>query len=94
MSTQRLDVCVGRKYTTNAGQEKTTWTRIGTLFPGQNGKGPSIKLDALPLPNEKGEVWLSCFEPKPKEGQQTPHNAAKSNGYAPAPAAFDDEVPF
>lgn len=87
------DVCTGRKYTTNQGQEKTAWNNIGRLFVKDDGK-MSIKLEALPLPNEKGEVWLSVFEPKPKDAHQTPHNAAKANAYQAPAAALDDEVPF
>lgn len=93
MAKKTYDVCTGRKYTTNQGEEKTAWTPIGKLFIKDDGK-MSVKLEALPLPNEKGEVWLSVFEPRPKDGQQTPHNAAKSNGYQAAPPAIDDDIPF
>lgn len=46
---------------------KTFWTRVGTMFPARNGGGWAIKLDALPLPDERGEVWVRAFPPKERE---------------------------
>ena len=81
---RRFDACTGRKYQGRDGAEKTAWTRIGTLF--ENDKGHfSLKLDALPLPNDKGEVWISCFPPK--DERQGASAKAKA-------AARDDEIPF
>lgn len=84
----RYDICTGRK--DNEG--KTRWTKIGAMFPAREGDGFSIKLDALPLTNEKGEVRLSAFVPKPRDDQQQRgggrgSNAAPSNedGYDPIP---------
>ena len=45
---------------------KTYWQKLGVKFVSDDGK-ESIKLDALPLPNEKGEVWMNVFEQKPRE---------------------------
>ena len=47
------------------GVEKTRWTKIGIMLEKMDGKR-SIKLEALPLPNKDGEVWLQVFENKPK----------------------------
>ena len=45
-----------------AGKEgKTYWHKVGVKFLWDDGK-ESIKLDSLPLPNEKGEVWMNLFE--------------------------------
>jgi hypothetical protein len=47
------------------GVEKSRWTKIGVMLEKPDGKR-SIKLEALPLPNKDGEVWLQVFEDKPK----------------------------
>ena len=38
-------------------REKPKWLNIGTAFE-KDGKINGIKLDVLPLPDEKGEIWL------------------------------------
>ena len=65
------DVCTGRKYQDNQGQEKTKYTKIGAWFENDQGQ-LSVKLDALPMPDEKGECWLKLFVPQPQDGQQPP----------------------
>ena len=65
------DVCIGRKYQDNQGQEKTKYTKIGAWFENDQGQ-LSVKLDALPMPDEKGECWLKLFVPQPQDGQQPP----------------------
>ncbi len=45
---------------------KTYWHKLGVKFVFDDGK-ESIKLDSLPLPNEKGEVWMNLFEPRPRD---------------------------
>ena len=60
---KRYDICTGRKDKDG----KTRWQKIGVMFPAQGGDGFSIKLEAYPLPNEKGDVWISAFVPKERE---------------------------
>jgi len=70
---------------------KTYWMKLGYAFE-KEGKISSIKLDALPLPNEKGEVWLNLF---PDDRERT--GAAAVGGGAPWPSKeikIDDEIPF
>ena len=77
MST-RYDVMSPRKDR----EGKTRWTRIGVMFPAKSGNGFAIKLNALPLPDEKGEVWISAMEPREREEGQEPGERPR-----PAPAA-------
>ena len=43
------------------GRDKPIWLRIGSVFlEADEIKG--VKLDVLPLPDEKGEIWLRAFE--------------------------------
>lgn len=58
--TQRYDICSGRK----DGSGKTQWVKIGVMFPAKEKEGFSIKFDALPLPDERGQVWVSAFPPR------------------------------
>jgi len=54
-SFRRLTACVGRKYKTEDGEEKTNWQAIGVGFlnEGKNGKQSiTVKLDALPVGGE------------------------------------------
>ena len=48
------------------GEEKTLWMSLGIMLEKADGKR-SIKLNALPLPNKDGEIWLQCFEPKKEQ---------------------------
>lgn len=43
---------------------KTHWVRIGAMFPAREGDGFAIKLDALPLPDKDGNVWLKAAPPR------------------------------
>jgi hypothetical protein len=66
--TDRYDVMTGRNYTDRNGDQKTSWTKIGTMFATE--RGFRIAFDALPLPNlrdGKIEVSAVCFPPKPRE---------------------------
>jgi hypothetical protein len=75
--TNRDDLCTGRKDK----DDKTHWTKIGVMFPAKNGDGFAIKLEALPLPNDKGEVWVSAFAPKERDDsrQQTQSRAGRTD---------------
>ena len=78
-----------------AGKEgKTYWHKVGVKFVYDDGK-ESIKLDSLPLPNEKGEVWMNLFETEPKEEGATgvwdkPEDTANDTD----PEDKPDEIPF
>jgi hypothetical protein len=73
------------------GKEKPVYMRIGVMFPAKDGKeGYSIKLDALPLPNEKGEIWLSVRPPFEKDA--APRSVAPSR--RESFQAPNDDIPF
>jgi hypothetical protein len=73
---KRYDVVSSRP-----GKEKNYSHKVGTMFVNDEGR-TSIKLDSLPLPNEKGEVWLNVYEARPREDR------------APARQSQDDEIPW
>lgn len=66
MSIQRYDVLSPRQ-----GKEgKIWWIRIGAAFPAKDGgSGFTIALDALPIPDKDGKVFLKVAEPKQDERQ-------------------------
>jgi hypothetical protein len=70
MSNTRLDAIMARKYTDRDGNEKSSFTRIGTAFTMQNG-GYSIVLDAMPAPeaaqNGGMQYRILLMVPKPRE---------------------------
>lgn len=80
--TQRYDILSGRADKDG----KKRWTKIGVMFPSKQGEGFSIKLEALPLPNTEGEVWISAFVPRETHGNGAPQGG-RNHG-------IDDEVPF
>lgn len=48
------------------GEDKNEYQNIGVII--ENDKGQeSMKLNVLPLPNAKGEVWLQLYPVKEKE---------------------------
>ena len=77
------DVVSGRKV---IGQDKKRWTNVGVAFEGDDGRITGIKLNALPLQNENGEVWLSLFEQKPRDTVQAFNRATED--------ILDDEIPI
>lgn len=91
--TTRYDILTSRR----DGDGKTRWTKIGVMFPAKQGDGFSIKLEALPLPNEKGEVWLSAFVPRERDDEQPRGSSAarvSSGRRATTSEAIDDAIPF
>lgn len=84
--TSRYDILSGR--TDKDGKKR--WTKIGVMFPSKQGEGFSIKLEALPLPNAEGEVWLGAFVPRENDGGAPARVAASRS----TPIALDDEIPF
>lgn len=66
------------------GRDKPIWMRHGVAFEGD--KGISIKLESLPLPNEKGEVWLRLFEDDGSRGQQQQQPQQSKS--------LDDDIPW
>ena len=62
------------------GRDKPIWLRIGSVFlEADEIKG--VKLDVLPLADEKGEVWLRAFEDD-------------GGGQQPAPQSEPEVDPF
>ena len=87
--TARFDLVTSRKDR----EGKTRYTKIGAMFPAREGEGFALKFDALPLPNDKGEVWVSAFVPRDRDdapqssGNSQPSRAGRSDH-------IDDPVPF
>lgn len=86
--TNRYDVVSAKKDR----EGKTRWTKIGVMFPAKQGDGFTIKLEAYPLPNEQGEVWISAFVPRENEG--SPAARRPSPTRAPTRDELNDEIPF
>lgn len=88
---KRFDVVAGRPYTTRDGEEKKQWINVGRMTEWDDG-GFSIELHAIPTGN-----WfdgrLSCFEPKPKDGEQT-QRQSRPQRKAAADDFADDDIPF
>ena len=57
------------KYTKD-GQEKTRWMKVGAVIERSSGT-MAMKLDVIPLPNEKGQVWIELFEPRQSDAPKS-----------------------
>ena len=55
----------------DSGKPVTRWQNLGIAFY-KEGKITGIKLEALPLPDKNGEVWIRLFEKKEKPGMGNP----------------------
>ena len=77
MDKKTYNLVQGKKYFLN-GEEKTQWIKIGILLTRMDIPS-SVKLDALPLPDDKGEVWLKVFPEDRKEEVFDTSNATLDN---------------
>lgn len=90
----RYDALTVSKYVDRNGDEKSFFTKIGTMFQSKNGDSYSLELIALPIPDKEGKVRLFLKQPEQREGAQ---QVARS---APRPAArstaeeIGDDLPF
>lgn len=101
--TTRYDVVSPRQYVDRDGNEKTAWVRVGMMVPAKTGEGFAIKLEALPLPNKDGDVWIRAMVPKPKDEdapRPAPQERQRPSGFPEKPSMrggsvdLDDEIPF
>ena len=63
------------KYTNKAGEEKTSYQRIGSII--ETKKGPMIKIDSIPVVEGGWSGWAYIFEPRDQ--------APKNDGFDDAP---------
>ena len=68
--------------------EKTDWVKLGIAF--DDSKGMRIKLNALPIPNQEAEIWLSLF-PQDDKGKVDNQSSQQNDN---AGKDFNDEIPF
>ena len=68
--------------------DKTDWVRLGIGW--SDSKGTRIKLNALPLQDENGEVWISLFEDDGSGGGQKDQGSSQQNNSS----GMDDAIPF
>lgn len=63
------DVCtITGKYQDHSGQDKNRYMKVGAWF--DNEGRISVKLEAIPLPDPNGGIWLSLFLRKDDDQQQ------------------------
>ena len=92
-----------REYQDNQGNKKAQWANVGSMMRGDDGN-EFILLDrhfspaGIANPDNRGNVLLSMFDPKPRDGQQCGNDGYQQQGGAPAGGAgrvdMDDEIPF
>jgi hypothetical protein len=71
----------------NGNEAKPFYHRIGTMFAGKKEDSFSIQLDSLPIPNERGELWLNVYVHTPKEGAPQQQGNRLSD-------QINDDMPF
>lgn len=80
------DICHGVEYGT---QGKKRWTKVGAAFRDEETGRISLKLDYVPVGT--GPVFLSLFEPKPKDDTGGNQGQTQSSNADRNPT---DDVPF
>tara|TARA_Y100000114_G_scaffold152045_1_gene169744 strand:- start:694 stop:984 length:291 start_codon:yes stop_codon:yes gene_type:complete len=79
------------------GEKKKKYVTVGSLNT-IIGVPKSLVLDAYPLPNEKGEVWVNIYEYDEKDFNQRDEVIDTSNATLEndldKPKVDDDEIPF
>jgi hypothetical protein len=92
----RYDVLSVSKYVDRNGEEKSFFTKIGTMFPNKNGNSFSMELLALPISDKEGKVRLYIKEPEQREGaQQVSRSASRPAARQQSPDNdVNDEIPF
>ena len=65
-----MDICGAIPYTDKNGEQKRRWIKVGSLIKAQKG-GLYVffekHINPAGFADEKGEVWFSVFDQKPKE---------------------------
>ena len=93
MAGQRYDVLSARKYRTRDGQDKTAWSNVGVAFESKDGKGFSLSLHCIPVPDkESGEVRLLMRLPMPKD--DAPRGGGSRGGQSHDYGGDDTDIPF
>ena len=90
---KQYTVTQGRKRRNDA--EKTDWTRLGIAWA--DSKGMRVKLNALPLPDENGEVWFNVFPDdgeKRQGGGNSNYQASPQQQAQPVNGNMNDDIPF
>jgi len=93
-----------REYQDNQGNKKAQWANVGTLMRSDDGN-EFILLDrhfnpaGIANPDNRGNVLLSMFDPKPRDGQGSGQSSSQSGGYGAGGTPggrsdMDDEIPF
>lgn len=82
-----------RTFTGKDGQERKEYILVGYLFEKDGRQSILLKnyINPAALANEKGEVWLNVYEPKPKETKEKSEKAEKPiyNGQSTVDALTD-----
>jgi len=83
-----------REYQDSQGNKKAQWANVGTMMRGDDGN-EFILLDrhfnpaGIANPENRGNVLLSMFDPKPRDGQ-APAGGAPAGGRND----MDSDIPF
>lgn len=93
----RYEAVAVRKYTDRYGNEKSSFTNIGVAFRMRDRDGYSLRLHAMPAP-DNGEYTILLFPPRPRDAQQAPQHqqtyAEASGGSRDIGGELGDEIPF
>lgn len=86
----RYDLLTVREYERN-GEKKTSFTKIGVMFPNRNGDGFTISLDALPIPTSDGcRILAKPPQERENSGQRREAPPARQNA---SQSRDDDDWP-
>ncbi len=88
---QRLDAIAVRKWTDKDGNEKTNYTNLGSAWAFRDKEGYTLRLDAIPAPQD-GQYTILLVTPKQDSNKQQRQPARQTK--ASFSEDLNDSVPF
>lgn len=91
------ELCVAqRKYQDKQGSDKTVWLKIGEIHTSNEGREymviyPHINFASLPRKEGEDRVFVSMFEPKPRDQRNAAADQVKA---ASSSSSFNDDIPW
>lgn len=91
---ERYDALAVRRYKDGNGNDKTAYTNIGVAFPLRDKDGYSLRLHAIPAPQD-GEYSILLVPPKPKDdSRQQNRTSTRQQPDRNMSREMDDDIPF
>lgn len=94
MASNRLEAIAVREYQDRDGNTQKAYTNLGNAWAFKDKEGFTLKLDAVPAPQD-GQYTILLVVPKQKDNQQgRPRQQSSQGRNANFSQDLDDDIPF